>query len=99
MYIYIYVYIYTHVYIYMVPHPPPTVIYLFWGRLRKYLGFKTEVGQSALLSCRLQSVSGVGLRLQAQCVLRGLGLRVFGLGLKQPSIEVQYSVLKFNTRY
>ena len=31
------------------------------------------------------------------CVLRGLGLRVFGLGLKQPSIEVQYRVLNFNT--
>ena len=27
----------------------------------------------------------------------GLGLSVFGLGLKQPSIEVQYSVLNFNT--
>ena len=30
-------------------------------------------------------------------MLRGLGLRVFGLGLKQPSIEVQYRVLNFNT--
>ena len=35
--------------------------------------------------------------LQAHCVLRGLGFRVFGLGLKQPSIEVQYRVLNFNT--
>ena len=30
-------------------------------------------------------------------MLRGLGLRVFGLGLKQPTIEVQYRVLNFNT--
>ena len=30
-------------------------------------------------------------------MLRSLGLRVFGLGLKQPSIEVQYRVLNFNT--
>ena len=30
-------------------------------------------------------------------MLRGLGLRVFVLGLKQPSIEVQYRVLNFNT--
>ena len=30
-------------------------------------------------------------------MLRGLGLRVFGLGLKQPSIEVRYRVLNFNT--
>ena len=30
-------------------------------------------------------------------MLRGLGLRVLGLGLKQPSIEVQCRVLNFNT--
>ena len=30
-------------------------------------------------------------------MLRGLRLRVFGLGLKQPSVEVQYRVLNFNT--
>ena len=30
-------------------------------------------------------------------MLRGLGLRVFDLGMKQPGIEVQYRVLSFNT--
>ena len=30
-------------------------------------------------------------------MLRGLGLKVVGLGLKQPSIEFQYRVLNFNT--
>ena len=30
-------------------------------------------------------------------MLRGLGLSVFGLGLKQPSIEVKCHVLNFNT--
>ena len=34
----------------------PPVIYLFWGRLRKCLGFRAELGQSALLYCRLQGV-------------------------------------------
>ena len=34
--------------------------------------------------------------LQAHCVLRGLGLRAFGSGFKQPSIEVQHQVLNFN---
>ena len=57
----IYIYIYIHIYIYMVP--PPPVIYLFWGRLRKCLGFRAELGRSALLYCRFPSVWGVGLRL------------------------------------
>ena len=35
------------------------------------LGFR--VGRLALLYCRLQSFEGVGLRLQAHCVLGGLG--------------------------
>ena len=35
---------------------PPPVIYLFLGRLRKCLGFRSEVGQSALLYCRFPSV-------------------------------------------
>ena len=52
--------IYTYIYIYMVP---PPVIYLFWGRLWKCLGFRAELGQSALLYCRFPSVWGVGLRL------------------------------------
>ena len=30
-------------------------------------------------------------------MLGGVGLSVFGLGFKQPSIEVQYRVLNFNT--
>ena len=93
LYTYVYIYAYVYICIYMYTVAPP-VIYLFWGRLRKCLGFS---GQSALLYCRFPSVWGVGFRLQAHCVLRGLGLRVFGLGLKQPSIEVQYSVLNFNT--
>ena len=38
------------VYIY-IWYPPP-VIYLFWGRFRKCLGFRAELGQSALLYCR-----------------------------------------------
>ena len=36
--------------------PPPPVIYLFWGRLRKCLGFRAELRQ-------FPSVWGVGLRL------------------------------------
>ena len=31
-----------YIYIYIVP---PPVIYLFWGRLRKCLGLRAEVGQ------------------------------------------------------
>ena len=52
-------YIYTHIYILIYIWYPP-VIYLFWGRLRKCLGFRAEVGQSALLYCRFPSVWGVG---------------------------------------
>ena len=63
IYIYIYFFIYYQcVYIY-IWYPPPPVIYLFWGRLRKCLGFRAEVGQSALPYCRFPSVWGVGLRL------------------------------------
>ena len=37
---------YQQIYIYIYGTPP--VIYLFWGKLRKCLGFRAEVGQSAL---------------------------------------------------
>ena len=53
------------------------------------------------LACDFQQICRVQtFRTQCSSVStrhRGLGLRVFGVGLKQPSTEVQHRVLNFNT--
>ena len=51
MYIYInyvHMYKYKYVYIYVCQWYPPRYLPFFWGRLRKVLGLRAEVGQSAM---------------------------------------------------
>ena len=56
--VYIHIYTYTHtktLYIYIYGTPPPSYLPVL-GEVRKCLGFRAEVGQSALLYCRFPSV-------------------------------------------